>query len=116
LGIGCVWEYQRPLPPLNNASEATVFWKSDPALDTPDVQLMQAESMFCSAEIAAKFNPPGDSWTLFGGVVRTKSRGHVRLTGPNPHDPIEIDACEHLVAGGKVAYSRPKLSITYLPK
>jgi choline dehydrogenase len=91
-GIGCVWEYQRPLPPRNNASEATVFWKSDPALDTPDVQPMQAESMFCSAEIAAKFNPPGDSWTLFGGVVRTKSRGHVRLTGPNPHDPIEIDA------------------------
>jgi choline dehydrogenase len=92
LGIGCVWEYQRPLPPTNIPSEATLFWKSDPVLDTPDLQLMQVEAALCSAETAAKFNPPSDSWTMFGGVVRTASRGHLRLTGPNPHDPIEIDA------------------------
>jgi choline dehydrogenase len=91
-GIGCVWEYQQPLPPRNNASEATFFWKSDPALDTPDLQAMQAETMFCSAETAAKFNPSADSWTMFGGVVRTTSRGHLHLTGPNPHDRIEIEA------------------------
>jgi choline dehydrogenase len=91
-GIGCVWQYQQPLPPPNNASEATLFWKSNAALDTPDLQPMQAETMFCSAEIAAKFNPPGDSWSMFGGVVRPTSRGHLCLTGPNPHDPIEIDA------------------------
>jgi choline dehydrogenase len=90
-GIGCVWEYQKPPPPRNNASEATFFWKSDPALDTPDLQAMQAETMFCSAETAAKFNPSADSWTMFGGVVRTMSRGHLRLTGPNPHDSIEIE-------------------------
>lgn len=59
-GIGCVWEYQKPPPPRNNASEATFFWKSDPALDTPDLQAMQAETMFCSAETAAKFNPSAD--------------------------------------------------------
>ena len=29
---------------------------------------------------------------MFGGVVRTTSRGHLRLTGPNPHDRIEIEA------------------------
>lgn len=28
---------------------------------------------------------------MFGGVVRTMSRGHLRLTGPNPHDSIEIE-------------------------
>ena len=27
-----------------------------------------------------------------GGVVRSKSRGHLRLTGPNPLDPIQIEA------------------------
>jgi choline dehydrogenase len=91
-GIGCVWEYQQPLPPRNNASEATFFWKSDPALDTPDLQAMQAETMFCSAETAAKFNPSADSWTMFGGVVRTRSRGYLRLTGPNPDAPIEIES------------------------
>src|SRR4029077_7246873 len=34
-GIGCVWQYQQPLAPRNNAGEATFFWKSNPSLDTP---------------------------------------------------------------------------------
>jgi choline dehydrogenase len=37
-GFGCVWEYQQPLPPRNTGCEATYFWKSDPSLDTPDLQ------------------------------------------------------------------------------
>jgi len=36
-------EYQQPLPPRNNGGEATFFWKSDPNLDTPDLQASQAE-------------------------------------------------------------------------
>ncbi len=90
-GIGCVWEYQQPLAPRNNGSEATFFWKSNPDLDTPDLQTCQGEVPICSAETAAKFNPPTASWTLFGGVVRPKSRGQIRLTGPNPQDPLEIE-------------------------
>src|SRR5262249_33801702 len=46
----------------------------------------------CSAETAARFNPPAACWSLFGGVVRPKSQGRVRLTGPNAHDPIQIEA------------------------
>ena len=91
-GIGCVWEYQQPLAPHNNGGEATFFWKSDPALDTPDLQTCQAQLPYCTPETAAKFNPPAASWTLFGGVVRPKSRGQIRLTGPNPDDPIHIEA------------------------
>ncbi len=94
-GIGCVWEYQQPLAPRNNGSEATFFWKSNPDLDTPDLQTCQGEVPICSAETAAKFNPPTTSWTLFGGVVRPKSRGQIRLTGPPPppnDDPIQIEA------------------------
>ena len=90
-GIGCVWEYQQPLAPRNNGGEATFFWKSNTNLDTPDLQTCQAEVPLCSSETAAKFNPPAGSWTLLGGVVRTKSRGRIRLTGPNPHDPIQIE-------------------------
>jgi choline dehydrogenase len=90
-GIGCVWEYQQPLAPRNNGSEATFFWKSNPDLDTPDLQTCQGEVPICSAETAAKFNPPTASWTLFGGVVRPKSRGQIRLTGPNPQDPLQIE-------------------------
>ena len=91
-GIGCIWEYQQPLAPRNNAGEATFFWKSNPALDTPDLQTCQVEVPLCSAETAARFNPPAASWTLYGAVVRPKSRGRIRLTGPNPYDPVQIEA------------------------
>jgi choline dehydrogenase len=90
--VGCVWEYQEPLAPRNNGGEATFFWKSGSRLDTPDLQTCQVEVPLCSAETAAKFNPPVGSWTLFGGVVRPKSRGRIRLTGPNPRDPVQIEA------------------------
>ena len=92
LGVGCIWEYQQPLAPRNNAGEATFFWKSNPALDTPDLQTCQIEVPLCSAETAARFNPPAASWTLYGAVVRPKSRGRIRLTGPDPYDPVQIEA------------------------
>jgi len=90
-GIGCIWEYQHPLPPRNNGAEATFFWKSQPGFAVPDLQTCQVEVPFCSPESAAQFNPPPSSWTLFGSVARPKSAGQIRLTGPSPHDPIRIE-------------------------
>jgi choline dehydrogenase len=90
--FGCVWEYQQPLAPRNNGAEATFFWKSSPGLDTPDLQTCQIEVPVCSAETGAKFNPPPASWTMYGSVLRPKSRGQIRLTGPNPDDPIQIES------------------------
>jgi choline dehydrogenase len=86
----CIWEYPEPLAPHNNACEATVFWKSDSTLDTPDLQSCLIELPVCSPEIAAQFHPPPGSWTLFAGIVRPKSRGQIHLTGPAPQDPLEI--------------------------
>lgn len=45
-----------------------------------------------SLKNAARFELPARGWTLHGGVVRPKSRGRIRLTGPNPTDPIQIEA------------------------
>jgi choline dehydrogenase len=90
-GIGCIWEYQHPLPPRNNAAEATFFWKSEPKLVVPDLQTCQVEVPVCSPESAAQSNPPQSSWTLFGSVARPKSRGRIRLTGPTPLDHIRIE-------------------------
>jgi choline dehydrogenase len=89
--IGCIWEYQKPLAPRNNAAEATLFWKSDPSLDTPDIQTCQGEGPFASAEMLAKYDVPAGSWSMFGGLVRPKSRGRIRLTGPNPTDAVQIE-------------------------
>jgi choline dehydrogenase len=91
-GVACIWEYVQPLAPCNGASEATFFWQSDPTLDTPDIQVCQAELPVSSSETAARFNPPAGSWTLFGAVVRPKSRGRIRLTGPRPSDATRIEA------------------------
>ena len=88
---GCVWEYKTPIPLRNNAAEATFFWKSDPSRDTPDLQPLQVEVPFSTPE-TAHFSPPTASWSMLPGVVRPRSRGHLRITGPNPSDPIEIVA------------------------
>jgi choline dehydrogenase len=92
VGLGCIWEYPQALPPRNNMVEATYFWKSNPDLDTPDLQTCQGEAPICSAETAAQFSPPAGSWTLMAGLVRPKSRGRIRLTGADPQSPIEIEA------------------------
>jgi choline dehydrogenase len=88
----CLWEYQQPLPPRNNGSEATYFWKSDAGLDTPDLQTCQGELPLSSAENATRFGLPEFGWGWGVGLVRPKSRGHICLTGPDPLDPVQIQA------------------------
>jgi choline dehydrogenase-like flavoprotein len=90
--FGCVWEYAEALPPRNNLGEATFFWKSQGGRGSPDVQTCQAEVPLASIETAATFGLPASGWTLLGGVVRPTSRGHIRLTGANPRDPVQIEA------------------------
>jgi choline dehydrogenase len=92
VAFDCVWEYQEALPPRNNISEAIFFWKSESGLDSPDMFACQGEVPKSSAENAARFGLPAAGWTLFGAVARPKSRGRLRLTGPDPHDPIQIEA------------------------
>jgi choline dehydrogenase len=88
----CVWEYQQPLPPQNTGCEATFFWKSNPSLETPDLQACQAEFPLSSPENADRFEPPEFCWTWCMGVVRPQSRGRICLTGPDPTDPVQIQA------------------------
>ena len=88
----CIWEYQEALPPRNNMAEATFFWKSSSGRESPDVQTCQAEVPLTSAENAARFGLPVSGCSLFGGIVRPKSRGRILLTGQGPFDPIEIEA------------------------
>ena len=69
-----------------------MFWQSSPALDTPDLQVSLSQIPVTSAECAAKFDVAEQGWTLSAAVVRPESCGRVRLTGPDPGDPVKIDA------------------------
>jgi choline dehydrogenase len=90
--FGCIWEYSEPLAPRNTGSEAVCFWKSDLGLDGPNLQIAQAEVPIATAEIATRFRPPAESWTMWCGVVRPKSTGRVRLTGPDSLDAVQIES------------------------
>jgi choline dehydrogenase len=90
--IGSVWESEQPLAPSETACGAVGLWKSTSSLDKPDIQQLIAEVAVPSAETAARYNPPANSWTIAGVGVSPKSRGQVRLTGPNPLDPVRIEA------------------------
>src|ERR1700722_13547175 len=87
----CLWEFREAVAPRNNGAEATFFWKTDPSLDTPDIQPFQIEFPVTSPEVS-KLNPPPNSWIIFPGLVRPKSRGRISLTGANPNDPLKIHA------------------------
>src|SRR5262249_29302814 len=87
--VPCIWQYNTPLPMRNSGGEATFFWKSDPSLETPDLQPILAEVPFYTLE-TAHFSPPADSWSILAGLVRPCSRGHLRVAGPEPTDTIEI--------------------------
>jgi choline dehydrogenase len=91
-GCSSVWEYREALPPRNNMAEATFFWKSTSQIESPDIQTGLGEIPVASAENAARFGLPESGWQMFAGVVRPKSRGYLRLTGPHPLDPVEIEA------------------------
>jgi choline dehydrogenase len=91
IGLPCIWESRIPLEPRNNLVGSGTYWSTCGA-PTPDVFICHAEIPFASEETAANFDIPSQSWTLVGGLSHPKSRGQIRLSGPDPRDPIHIDA------------------------
>ncbi|MBR0692696.1 GMC family oxidoreductase [Bradyrhizobium lablabi] len=88
---GCVWEARRPLEMQAAEGEALFFWKSDPHLETPDIQALQLEGARTNPQTSG-VTLPTNAWTIYPGIVRPKSRGRLRLTGPGPNDPMQIEA------------------------
>jgi choline dehydrogenase len=88
VGFDCVWEPYEALSPRNNLAEATVFWRSDPKLDTPDLQITHGEFFKATPENIARFQPPANGWILFGGLQKPASRDGSVL--PAPSQPIQF--------------------------
>ncbi|MDQ7977264.1 GMC family oxidoreductase N-terminal domain-containing protein [Paraburkholderia sp. SARCC-3016] len=87
----CVWEAAGPIVGRNNLGEMTALWKSDGRRDRPDCQTFLTELPYASPEAAGR-DLPVHGWSLTTAVLRTESRGRVRLTGAHPLDPVAIDA------------------------
>jgi choline dehydrogenase len=60
-------------------------------LDSPDLQICHGEFFKSTPENIATYQPPANGWILFGGLQKPKSRGQIRLTGPNPSDAVQIE-------------------------
>ncbi len=88
---GCLWEYPQPRMPHDNGIGATVYWKSDPSLETFDVQLLQLEFMNLDPAVI-RSGQPSPVWGLHPALLRPKSVGRLCLTGRYPQDPIKIEA------------------------
>lgn len=70
---GCIWEYNEPLPPRNSLAGATFLWKSDSALDSPDMQPFQIEVPYATEVTGPSYAPPAGAWTLSPGLVPPKA-------------------------------------------
>lgn len=81
VNFGCIWEYREPLEMTGNGSEVSIYWKSDPALETPDLFLSDTEFPVPTPQ-TKHLNVPEQGWSMLAGVCRPYSRGSVSLTGP----------------------------------
>ena len=92
--IDCVWEYRRPLPPRNNGREATyVLEELIRALDSPDLQIchrrvpvVQRRERRADSACPTRVDHARRSW------CGPRAAATVRLTGPDPGDPVVIKA------------------------
>jgi choline dehydrogenase len=88
---GLCFEAKHPLPaPNHNLGGSAGFWKSNPALDRPDLMLLPVQVALVSDEIAARYPIPPNAFAIFPCLVRPRSRGYLRLRAANPDSPLEI--------------------------
>ena len=91
VSFGCTWETHEPMPARNSGSEATLYWKSRPDLDAPDLLFCQVEFPVPSERTAAR-GVPANGWTMFAGLAQPQSRGRVRLRSTDVSAAPIVDA------------------------
>ncbi|MBA1346974.1 MULTISPECIES: GMC family oxidoreductase [Rhizobium] len=90
LAFGCTWAYRKPEAVGGSGCEAKLYWKSNSRLAQPDILQCQLEFAVPSP-IETGLETPQHGWTMFNGLAQPKSRGWLRLSGPNASDPILIE-------------------------
>ncbi|MGH2872865.1 MAG: GMC family oxidoreductase [Solirubrobacteraceae bacterium] len=85
-----VFAAQRAIaPPAPGLSpiQTHLWWRSRPGLPAPDTQPIH----FSVPLYEPWMEGPENGFTLLGGLVAPASRGAIRLSGPDPEDPLLID-------------------------
>jgi choline dehydrogenase-like flavoprotein len=91
-GFDCVWQFPQAVQGSTQVG-STLFWDSGAAgVDGPDLFACLGPFPKATPENAARFGLPENSWCLFGSPTHPNSRGRLRLSGPDPSDPIRIQA------------------------
>ncbi|MEQ8899529.1 MAG: GMC family oxidoreductase N-terminal domain-containing protein [Roseovarius sp.] len=90
LAFGCTWAYRKAEATGGGGCEATLYWRSDAKLQQPDILQCQLEFPVPAPEEAG-VETPEHGWTMFTGLAQPKSRGRLRLSGPDSDDPILIE-------------------------
>ncbi|GAA4587953.1 FAD-dependent oxidoreductase [Planotetraspora phitsanulokensis] len=81
-----VYRAARPVPPgTHNHAEVFGLVRSDPSLDEPDLQILFIDGPGHIPE------PDEQGYTIGVGLMRPRSRGTVRLGGPEPGTPPVLD-------------------------
>jgi len=75
-------------PIASNLFEAHGFFKSDPALPRPDLQIIMVPARRNQKPLAL---PRGHGYGVIAALVRPKSVGCIRIASPDPHDKPLID-------------------------
>lgn len=81
----------RPLGPmLGNGGGTLTIWKSDAALDQADLLAFPVQGRSAVPALWDHYDLEGDLFAIGLGVMRSHSRGHLRLTGTAPDAPLEV--------------------------
>src|SRR5258708_16285879 len=74
----------------DNGGGSMVNWKTRPGLAQPNVHAFPVQGRSATAEIANQYDLSGDVFAIGTGLMRSRSRGYLRLLGAEPGWPIEI--------------------------
>lgn len=82
---------KRPLPPpCDNGGGSMINWKTSPGLAQPNVHAFPVQGRSATAEIAERYDLSGEVFAIGTGLMRSRSRGYLRLLGAQPLSPLEI--------------------------
>jgi choline dehydrogenase-like flavoprotein len=82
---------KRPLGAISdNGGGSMLNWRTSAGLSRPNVHAFPVQGRSAVAELTDKYDLSGNVFAIGTGLMRSRSRGYLRLLGAEPGSPIEI--------------------------